>query len=93
MMQVLGIGGPLIELLFQFVIWLYIVPLMLALIGLGFLRDSLRSLVRRDLAAPQRFAAARYQAGQGLLGLAASVLVFTVIFYRKELLQCLVGHF
>jgi hypothetical protein len=94
MLQLLGIGGPLIELVIQFVIWLYIVPATLAFIGLGFFRDSLRSLiVRRDLAVPQRLALARYQAGQGVLGLAASALLFIAIFHRKELFQCVIGLF
>jgi hypothetical protein len=94
MMQILGVGGPLLGLGIQLLVWLYIVPLTLALIGLGFMRDCLRSLLfRRDLAAPQRFAVARYQAGQGVMGLAASVLVFLVIYHRKELIQCVTGLF
>lgn len=93
MFQVLSLGVPLIELAFRFLVWLYIVPLTLALIGAGFMRDSLRALFRRDLAGAQRLAMVRYLAGQGVLGFGAAVLVFSLIFYRKELLQCVIGLF
>ncbi len=94
MLGLLNLGGPLIELGFRLLMWFYIAPLTLALIGLGFMRDSVRVLVARNgMDAPVRRATARYLAGQGVLGLVAAVLVFLAIFYRKELLQCVIGVF
>lgn len=94
MLQIFGVGAPFLGLGIQALVWLYIIPLMLALIGLGLLWEGMKTLyVRRDLATLQRFAAARYQAGQGLMGLAASALFFVAIFFRKELIQCVSGIF
>lgn len=93
MSQVLSLGIPLIELGFRFLVWLYIVPLMLALIGGGFMRDSVRALYRRDIDFAQRLASARYLAGQGAWGFIAAIFVFSLIFHRKELFQCVIGLF
>lgn len=94
MLQILGVGAPFLGFGIQLYVWLYIVPLMLAMIGLGFMRDSLRSLFARNgLALSQRISIARYQAGQGLVGLIVSALFFLAIFFRKELFQCVTGIF
>jgi len=93
MFHVLSLGVPLLELFFRFLLWLYIAPLTLALIGAGFMRDSLRTLFRRDMTNAQRLAVACYLAGQGVLGIGAAVLVFSLIFYRLELFQCVIGLF
>lgn len=87
MMQVLGLGVPMLELFMRFVIWLYMIPLTFAMIGAGFFRDSLVVLVfRRDLRQAGRFAL------EGVIGFAMAAAIFSLIYFRKELLQCVFGH-
>jgi len=40
MMQVLGLGVPLMELFVRFVLWVYMIPLTFFMIGAGFLPFS-----------------------------------------------------
>lgn len=93
MLQFLSLSGTLFELVFRFLMWFYIVPLTLALIGTGFIRDSFCAFFQRDLSSTQRMALVRYLAGQGILGLGAAVMVFLLIFYRQEIFQCVIGLF
>lgn len=88
MLQILGLGAPLVEFGARFIVWLYMPAILCMLISISFFKDSCKTLVSRlDLPFQDRFKLARYQAGQALIGLMVSPLVFLLIFYRKELFQ------
>ncbi len=93
MMQLFGFGS-LIELAIRFVVWLYFPALLCILIGCRFMRDCFDVLAhRRDMPASDRYQLARYMAYQSLQGLIAGVVIFFVIYFRKELYQCVTGLF
>lgn len=92
MLQILGLGAPLVEFGARYVVWLYMPAILCLLISISFFKDSCRTLVSRiDLPFQDRFRMARYQAGQAMIGLIISPLVFFSIFYRKELFQWVAG--
>ena len=94
MLQIMGLGAPLLEFGARYVVWLYMPALMCLLIGFRFLQDSVQVLAyRRDLVRQARLQLARHLAFQGLLGLVAGPVVILIIFYRKELFQCVTGLF
>jgi len=87
MMQVLGLGVPLMELFVRFVLWVYMIPLTFFMIGAGFFRNSLVVLVfKRDLRQAGRLAF------EGLIGFAMAAAIFSLIYFRKEIFQCVIGH-
>ena len=87
-------GGAFFGLGIQWLIWLYIIPLIFALIGFGFMRDCVRLVIfNRDLETQNRIAAAFYQAKQGIIGLSMSVVSFLIIYNRQELIKCIAGLF
>lgn len=94
MLQLFGMGAPLLELGARYVIWLYMPALLCVLIGLHFLKDSLHVLAyRADLALKPRLCLARNLAFQGLIGLLTGPAVLFAIYHRKELFQCVTGLF
>lgn len=94
MMMIFGFGSPLVELLVRLVIWFYMPALICILIGFRFMRDCLLVLTnRRDMPAPDRYQLARHLAFQGVQGLGVGVVIFFVIYFRKELYQCVTGLF
>lgn len=94
MLQLVGIGAPLLELFARFVVWLYMPALMCFLIGYKMLKEGLLVLiVRRDLQLRERFRIAQRLAFGAVQGFVAGVIVILVIYYRKELFQCVTGLF
>lgn len=94
MIGVLALGGPLAEVIAQLTIWLYVVPLIFAMIGLKYLREAVQiAFAGRHLDAARRQMMAGYLAWQGALGLILAMLMVLAIFYRKELIQCVIALF
>lgn len=94
MLQLLGLGAPLVEFGARFVVWLYMPALLCFLVSLSFFKESCRTLVlRTDLDRQTRLKFASHQAVQGLIGCLVTPAVFLAIYFRKELFQCLIGLF
>jgi multisubunit Na+/H+ antiporter MnhG subunit len=94
MMMILGFASALVELLVRVVIWLYMPALICILIGFRFMKECCVTLLRRrDMPAPDRYHQARHLAFQGVQGLVVGVVIFFVIYFRKELYQCVTGLF
>ncbi len=93
-MQLVGFGAPLVEVFARIMVWLYMPALLCFLIGYRMLKDSFIVLIfRRDLRVVDRLRLAKHLAVGALQGFIAGGVVILVIYYRKELFQCVTSLF
>jgi len=94
MMQMVGLGAPLIEVFTRFFVWLYFPALLFFLIGFRMPKNAVLILVlRQDLQWAARFQLAGRLAFGALQGALVGVLLAIVIYNRKELFQWVTGLF
>lgn len=94
MMQLVGLGAPLVEGFARFFIWLYFPALLCFLIGFRMLKDGLMVLVlRHDLQLRARFQIAQRMAFGAVQGFLFGVILALVIYNRKEIFQCVASLF
>lgn len=93
MLQILGLGMPFFEIVMRFLIWLYLLPLTFALIALGFVKESFLTLFKFSVPLKQRLTEIRYLAIQSVIGGFVTVVTFVLIYYRSDILKCVIRLF
>ncbi len=89
MVQIFGLGAPLMEFFARYVVWLYMPAIMCFLISYRLLNQALAVfLLHHDLQLKSRFQVALKPFFGACQGVVIGVILFLCIYFRKELFQC-----